>query len=33
MHPNEAIKYLQQLLSEGALRREDREGETFFVRA
>lgn len=33
MHPNEAIKYLQHLISEGKLKREDRNGNTFFVRA
>lgn len=33
MHPNESIKYLQHLISEGKLEREDREGETFFVRS
>ncbi len=33
MHPNEAIKYLQHLISEGQLKREDREDDTFFVRA
>ena len=32
MHPNEAIKYLQHLISEGKLRREDRDGQVFFVR-
>jgi wyosine [tRNA(Phe)-imidazoG37] synthetase (radical SAM superfamily) len=33
MHPNEAIKYLQHLVSEGKLKREDSDGEMFFVRA
>ncbi|MFP4249077.1 MAG: radical SAM protein [Armatimonadota bacterium] len=33
MHPNEAIKYLQHLVSEGKLKRDDRDGEMFFVRA
>ncbi|MGM0492464.1 MAG: radical SAM protein [Armatimonadota bacterium] len=32
MHPNEAIKYLQHLVSEGKLKRDDRDGEMFFVR-
>jgi len=32
MHPNEAIKYLAHLVSEGKLRREDRDGKVFFVR-
>jgi len=33
MHPNEAIKYLERLSSDGKLRREDRDGHTFFLRA
>ncbi len=33
MHPNEALKYLQHLVSEQTLRMEVRDGETFYVRA
>ncbi len=33
MHPNEAVKYLAHLLSEGKLRTEERDGELFYVRA
>lgn len=32
MHPNEAVKYLEHLISQGKLKREDRDGETFFLR-
>ncbi len=33
IHPNAAIKYLQHLIAEGRLRTENRNGETFFVKA
>jgi len=32
MHPNEVIKYLAHLVSQGKLHREDRDGKVFFVR-
>lgn len=33
MHPNEALKYLQHLVSEEKIRMEERDGETFYLRA
>ncbi len=33
MHPNEAIKYLAHLVSEGKIRTEERNGQLFYLRA